>query len=235
MRREYRQTSCASKGVGLSRNDLVLCVTTRCVEAFFGSLVAIVLALSCEVVFGAAIGNAICPGVGTLVGVVVGCVVGGVADGLVGRACGHVVGNFIARSIVATFKTDDRAVALDDIQPGDHLVFYKKLLHPRCHAVAIGVNKERKCVTVIKNTFSRGVVKEDIPFKEPVYRVSYKDKIKTYPKETIVERAHNALTRQHSKYNIFTYNCKHFAYDMIINKHMQNFMEGRSAIMPRVN
>ena len=96
-----------------------------------------------EILIGCGIGLLLIPvapvSTGVVIGVVFGCLIGGTVGGVIGRCVGNVVGNFVGRAIVATFKSNDRAVTFEDVAAGDHLVFYKKLSHPRCHAIVVKV------------------------------------------------------------------------------------------------
>ena len=203
------------KNSELSRKDFIESIAQRISEGIFaagfavgGSLIGEILGVAA----GAALGSVI-PVVGNIagaaIGVFVGSVIGGVFGSLAGKIFGSVIGPYVGKAIVYFIKRDDRAVAtVDDLDIGDHVVFYRWLLHPRHHAIVSAKDSVHNKLRIIHSTHKRGVVEEWVDFVQPVYKVIYPYD-ECYPTNDVIGVARSQLG--YKEYSLITNNCKDFA------------------------
>ncbi|XP_071799034.1 uncharacterized protein [Asterias amurensis] len=201
----------------LSRSEFVKTATQRVAEALCGAGLAISLGLGGQAVgagMGAVAGTLILPGLGTAIGGFIGGIVGGVVTGvvgsLVGRAFGSFIGAPIGRCLARQIGADDSAVRIEELLPGDQIVFYGNLLHPRHHAIVVSRTRDQSKVRVVHSTYSNGVIEEEVDFIEPVYKVIYREQ-NCFPPEKVIERARSKIVDDAYTYSLVWNNCKHFA------------------------
>ena len=127
------------------------------------------------------------------------------------------VGPQIAKAITS-FIANDRPVSLDQLNPGDHIVVYGNVLHPRCHCVVLNTVEETGEIVVIRYKNGSGVVYEELSYdeKNPPLKMMYPANTEIFSPEEIVDRAMDALEAYDKRYNLLTNNCKHFAYSVIM-------------------
>ena len=169
-----------------------------------------------------ALGTVMCPGIGTLGGAVLG-IVGGCTGTALGHVVGVTVGQLISQAIVACIMTNDRAVTIDKLSPGDHIVLYRTLVHPRCHAIFIKNITETNQIQVIRHSYKKGIIRDIISYRDcnPLYKVTYPTSSQTYSAEEILQRASKAVDEYDSSkptYNILWNNCKHFVYSITLKE-----------------
>ncbi|XP_060070953.1 uncharacterized protein LOC132550877 [Ylistrum balloti] len=185
-----------------SRNDFIETAIRRVVEGVLSAGVTILFSLGPELI-GMAVGSPLGP-----VGIFVGGVIGGIVGGVVGKYIGTALGSVIGKAISSSFKTDDRAVTnICDLKCGDHIVLYRGILHPRCHAIVVEQNGIDK-IKVIRNKYKAGVVEEWVSFSKPLFRINYKQGVSKDPEE-VVKMARSKLGEY--RYCLPVYNCKTFA------------------------
>ncbi|XP_038049765.1 uncharacterized protein LOC119723274 [Patiria miniata] len=196
----------------LSRQDFISSAFSRVSEAVLGAGLAVGGGIAGESVgfsAGAAAGTFIMPGLGTAVGAFIGSIVGGVIGSTLGRYIGVSVGSPIGRALAITIGTNDRAVKnIRDLNPGDQVVFFGNLLHPRHHAIVVDCDPLKGKVRVVHNTYQNGVVEELVDFSQPVYRLEY-DK-ECYPPDEVIKRARSKIGDETYKYSLAFNNCKSF-------------------------
>lgn len=198
----------------MSRKDFIAEMVTQISQRFFAAGLGAGGGLGLT-----ALGTVVCPGLGTAAGAVLG-IVGGCIGASFGHVAGVALGHFIAGAIVKTIKTNDRAVTIDDLEPGDHIVVYGNMFHPRCHAIVVRVHKEERHIIIIRHSYEKGVILDAIYYSgyDPVFKVMYpKDaKPSPYTSEEIVNRAIKAVAEYDQSYNILWNNCKHFVYSLTL-------------------
>lgn len=156
------------------------------------------------------------PGGGAIAAILVGAIVSGVlsipwgynGDVSVG---GKLVSSFV-RKIVQHEDVTIRHIR--ELSRGDHIVLYRWFLHPRCHMIVTEVNISRDTISVIRFAHRRGVVEENISFCAPLHKVVHK---RAYSSEFIIQRAKERKNLPPHAYNIFKFNCKHFAFWIATN------------------
>ncbi|XP_022093512.1 uncharacterized protein LOC110980814 [Acanthaster planci] len=197
----------------VSRKDFIASTFQRVTEAVLGAGLAVGGGIAGEMAgasAGAGAGTLIFPGLGTVVGAFIGSIVGGVVGSTFGRYLGTYLGSPISRALATTIGTDDRAVkSIEDLNPGDQVVFYGNLLHPRHHAIVVECDKGKGMVRVVHNTYQNGVVEESVEFRPPVYRLVY-DKKDCYPPDEVIKRARSKIGDETYKYSLAFNNCKSF-------------------------
>ncbi|PIK36364.1 hypothetical protein BSL78_26808 [Apostichopus japonicus] len=124
------------------------------------------------------------------------------------KAVGSQLGRVFGQVIHMSVKRGDEEVQLSEINEGDQVVLPGHLSHPRCHAIVVTVNTKTNKLKLIRNMYSRGVVEEWVEVSPPILRVSYGG-APMLPPEEVLQRARSKLGE--NRYNILTYNCKHFA------------------------
>ena len=194
---------------GISRKDFIKTATQRVSEALCGAGLAIGLGMGGQAL-GAAVGTIIFPGLGTAAGAFIGSIVGGVIGSIGGRAVGSLIGPHIGRALTSAIGTDDQAVRIEDIKPGDQVVFYGNLFHPRHHAIVVACDQANRKVKVVHNTYSNGVVEENVDFADPVFRLMYNKK-DCYPPDEVISKARSKIGDDSYTYSLATNNCKDFA------------------------
>ncbi|XP_022093773.1 uncharacterized protein LOC110980974 [Acanthaster planci] len=198
------------KSGGISRNDFIETASRRVGEAVIGAGLGSVMGIAGQAA-GGALGSFILPGIGGAVGAFLGSVVGGTLGIILGKPVGSVVGPHIGRAFTSLMGTDDRSVeSIEDLQPGDQIVLYGNLLHPRHHAIVVDRYPGLGKVQVVHNTYQQGVVEEQVDFPERVYRLVY-DEQKCYPPEEVIKRARSKIGNKEYRYSLVWNNCKHFA------------------------
>ena len=208
--KEYYQKR--EKG-GLSMSEFVKTATQRVVEALCGAGLAVSLGLAGQAggaALGAAAGTFIIPGIGTAIGGFIVSIVGGVVGSFGGRAIGSLIGAPIGRCLARQIGTDDSAVRIEELLPGDQIVSYGNLLHPRHHAIVVSRTQDQSKVRVVHSTYGKGVVEEEVDFIEPVYKVIYHEQ-KCVPPEKVIERARSKIVDDAYTYSLVWNICKHFA------------------------
>ncbi|XP_033746281.1 uncharacterized protein LOC117331585 [Pecten maximus] len=182
-----------------SRNDFIEIAVQRVVEGMMAAGVAILFSIGPALIVG---GSLFCPAI------IIGGIAGGILGGVVGKIAGTALGSVIGKAISFSFKIDDRAVTcISDLKCGDHIVLYRGLLHPRCHAIVVehdGIDR----IKVIRNKYTAGVVEEWIPFSEPLFRVEYGQE-KCKDPLSVLKTARSKLGE--TRYCLALYNCKTFA------------------------
>ncbi|KAH3783033.1 hypothetical protein DPMN_160960 [Dreissena polymorpha] len=141
------------------------------------------------------------------------CAYGYTVLGLIGTVIGYVIASFLAPSIGTIVKKikprrrfDDIAVEIEDVHAGDHIFVNASVLHQQCHAIVVDVSHTSEQICVIRNAFRKGVVREMLKFKKPVYKALYKE-AKIYSPHTVIERAKSKIGEREYSY----FNCKRFA------------------------
>ncbi|KAH3867275.1 hypothetical protein DPMN_030401 [Dreissena polymorpha] len=201
------------KNGDMSRRNFIEMAAQRFSEAFGSMGLTIGLGLAGSELgglVGAVVGSAF-PGVGTAVGVFIGSVLGGLLGSIAGRAFGSAVGPFVGKLITTVIKTDDKALKnIKEIEPGDHIVLCRWFLHPRCHAIVVDIDADstNPKIRVIRNKYEKGVVEEWVAFRDPTYKVTYRE-YETYHPDLVIERARSKLGQ--NNYSIVLNNCKDFA------------------------
>ncbi|XP_033754570.1 uncharacterized protein LOC117337612 [Pecten maximus] len=189
----------------LTRHECIEYIVQRVTEGFVSAGVAVVGSVGLEIL-GCCIGAAFGP-VGVLVGGFTGEILGGILFYGIGKAVGTSVGKLAGKSCSKVFKQNDRAVDLIKyLHPGDHIVTFEWFLHPRCHAIVVGHDGNK--ILVIRNTHERGVVKDWMPFRKPLYKVQYGHG-ECYEPDVVLANAQSRLGEEN--YDLITYNCKTFA------------------------
>ncbi|XP_033639638.1 uncharacterized protein LOC117300069 [Asterias rubens] len=151
------------------------------------------------------------PGLGMSIGGFIGWFVGDSISKTAVKSAGSFIGPPIGRAIArAIGGTDDRDVRIVDLYPGDQIVVFANLLHPRHHAIVVSCNQESKKVMVIHSTYEKGIVEEEVDFRDPVYRVIYNDQ-DCYPPDRVITRARSKSVHGVYEYSLVLNNCKHFA------------------------
>ena len=203
------------KNGSLSRKDFIESTAQRVMEAICGAGFAVAGSLLGEFLggaAGAALGSVI-PVVGTVagatVGVFIGSIIGGVVGALGGKILGSLIGPFVGKAIVHFIKRDDRAVeSVEHLTEGDHVVFYRWLLHPRHHAIVVETDSVRNKIRIVHNTRRCGIVEEWVNFVHPVYKVIYNGD-ECHISNDVIARARSKLGD--NNYSLITNNCKDFA------------------------
>jgi len=167
-----------------------------------------------------ALGTVLCPGLGTVGGAVLGIIEG---CAYIHRSFGMDIGKFVSLAIAKTIKTNDQAVTVQDLRPGDHIILYGNLFHPRCHAIFVEDCREKNMIKVIRRKYKSGIQEEDIGYQArdclTIFRQSYLSSLETYSSEVIIKRAKKAVEDSNegsTKYNILLNNCKHFVYGITL-------------------
>ncbi len=150
------------------------------------------------------------PGLEMAIGGFIGWFVGDSVSSIAVQSAGSFIGPPIGRALARAIGTDDRDVRIVDLNPGDQIVVYGKLLHPRHHAIVVSCDQESKKVKVIHSTYEKGVVEEQVDFRDPVYRVIYNEQ-DCFPPEKVIARARSQIVRGVNEYSLVLNNCKHFA------------------------
>lgn len=126
-------------------------------------------------------------------------------------------GAFLSNAVRKFTDYDDEVVGnISSLNKGDHIVFSGWFLHPRCHGIVVGTDIKENLIKVIRFTYSRKVVKELLPFRAPIFRVTvYRSKRKVLSSdisdpEQVVQRAESKLGED-LLYSLRTNNCKTFA------------------------
>ncbi|XP_038071383.1 uncharacterized protein LOC119740223 [Patiria miniata] len=203
---DLRQVYEKRKSGGISLKDFIETASRRVSEAIFGAGLASFIGIA-----GQAAGSFILPGILSPVGAFLGSVVGGTLGLIIGKPLGSIVGPHIGRAITSAMGTDDRAVErIEDLKPGDQVVFYGNLLHPRHHAIVVDRFPGAKKVQVVHNTYNQGVIEEKVDFSTSVFRLVY-DERKCYPPDEVIQRARSKIGDETYRYSLVWNNCKHFA------------------------
>ncbi|XP_071798092.1 uncharacterized protein [Asterias amurensis] len=197
----------------LSMREFVKTATQLVVDALCAAGLAVSLGVAGHA-GGAALGAAAVtftiPGIGTAIGGFIGSIVGGAVGSLVGRAFGSFIGAPIGHCLARQIGTDDSAVRIEELLPGDQIVSYGNLLHPRHHAIVVSRSRDQSKVRVVHSTYGKGVVEEEVDFIEPVYKVIYREQ-NCFPPEKVIERARSKIVDDAYTYSLVWNNCKHFA------------------------
>ncbi|KAJ8049508.1 hypothetical protein HOLleu_02280 [Holothuria leucospilota] len=126
-------------------------------------------------------------------------------------------GAFLSNAVRNFIDHDDEVVGnISVLKKGDHIVFSSWFFHPRCHGIVVGTDIKENLVKVIRFTHSRKVVRELLPFRSPIFRVTvYRSKANVLPSDTsdpekVVQRAKSMLNKD-LPYNLRRNNCKTFA------------------------
>lgn len=185
---------------------------TLCVQRVIKGLVEVGVTI-CTSLAGAGIGKLISAD-GTFMNEELGIFIGGIAGGRIGsipdNTLSNMLGRYLGKKILPRLLTyDDCAVNdINDLELGDHVVFNPGMHHPRCHGIVTGHNGFSH-MTLIRSTFSRGVVEEQVRFTPPVYRVLYTLGT-SHDIHDVIIRARGRLGT--NDYNLLTNNCKDFAF-----------------------
>lgn len=145
---------------------------------------------------GGMIGTALFPGIGTGAGILIGGILGGVFGGVVGRSAGLYLGGVLGKGVASKIEKDDRVVADIDVEAGDHIITYGNFFHQRCHALVTDVDKKKGSVSLIRNTYDKGVMRETIYnekfIKDRISKVEWKG-FNTYTTKEAIDRAESKL------------------------------------------
>ncbi|KAH3775430.1 uncharacterized protein LOC127845819 [Dreissena polymorpha] len=143
---------------------------------------------------------------GATIGAFLGSVIGGVLSGIIGRALGALVGPYVSKVFK---KRDDRKTDISAIKTGDHIVVYGNMFHQNCNAIVI--ERSGTTITVIRNTYSGGVVEEEITINDGD-KVSKKEysQSESYDPAVVVIRAKSQIGQQY--YSYWSNDCERFAY-----------------------
>lgn len=201
---------------GFSRNDCITSASARTFESLCGVGAMLMIADQLEqagVVMGRALPHIIANQI--LAGRIFAGFLGSFACSFLGKTFGCWSGNLAGYGLVWLFKTANRSrVTLDEIRPGDHLVFYREFSR-RLHAIAESIDLAGNRVTVLQNTI-RGIERKSVPFQGTVCRIIYKPQTVTYSGPEVLERAQNSLSHQSFRFKYLTQNDKHFCYRMVM-------------------
>ncbi|XP_071790832.1 uncharacterized protein [Asterias amurensis] len=148
------------------------------------------------------------PGLGMSIGGFIGWFVGDSVSKTAVKSAGSFIGPPIGRAIARTIG--NREVRIVDLNPGDQIVVFTNLFHPRHHAIVVSCDQESKQVMVIHSTYEKGIVEEEVDFREPVYRVIYNDQ-DCFPPDRVLARARSKSVLGVYEYSLVLNNCKHFA------------------------
>jgi len=162
-------------------------------------------------------GSLVCPGLGKVRGSVLG-IIGGCVGAAIASMMSINMGEFIAKRKVKPSKTNDRQVDLDDIKPGDHIISYGSMCHPRCHGIVVKVHKKEKQIIIVRYSFEKGVIMDSIYYSgyDPLFKVSYSEDTVHYPADEIVKRAVTAVAENDANYLLLRNNCKRFVYSITL-------------------
>ncbi|XP_071830872.1 uncharacterized protein [Apostichopus japonicus] len=167
-----------------------------------------VVPTGCVVALGALLPAA---AISTVVSIAIGAICAGVLAipwGYNGELC---LGSEGVSCLVRKFinHRDENVTSIRDLSPGDHVVLYRWFLHPRCHMVVTAVDQSKDIMCVIRFTYQRGVVEEKLRFHTPMFKVIHPSR--PFAADEVIKRARrNSVPAQ--AYDIFKFNCKHFAF-----------------------
>jgi hypothetical protein len=111
---------------------------------------------------------------------------------------------------------------IKDLQPGDHIAFHRSNSYKDAtfwhHAIVEEINIDEKKYTVIEFTMpeeekTRKIMRNEITFNaNNTFRVDYDDPKAVSSTEATLKRARSKLGEtKHKGYNLFNWNCEHFA------------------------
>ncbi|KAJ8030220.1 hypothetical protein HOLleu_26564 [Holothuria leucospilota] len=111
---------------------------------------------------------------------------------------------------------DKEVLKIEDLKPGDQIVFTCWTLHPRYHAIVTEINKKENEVRVVRFTYFSGVVEEWLPFQRPIYKVvsnclrGYEVSNDVYQPDEVVKRARSMKGTNRLRYSSWSNDCKDF-------------------------